>query len=180
MFIPVVIQDEAVCVEIVLGSEETFSGIKLEEFLIDADAVNALYDALKAFAIITGKKPKHVPFVSDVSAKELERQKIGIAGDSLGLGVLILLLQNSFSSCFSPGKVHAASGAIECRGNKVSCRQVGRMESKLDGLEKAGVDVFYCSAQSDAPKNSYRGISVKQLSGITQAAFAPYFQMEFI
>ena len=77
------------------------------------------------------------------------------------------------------GTVCAATGALDVRRDRVLCRQVGHLEAKLEGLEKAGVDILFCSAQGDAPVKSYRSVLVKQVSAITQRSNNPYFRMEF-
>ena len=63
----------------------------MEDFLIDEDAVGALYDAFTAFLVLTGVTAKKVLCVDPKSAAELKAKNIYIAGDSLGLGVLLLL-----------------------------------------------------------------------------------------
>lgn len=178
MLIPVISAGEAVLVEVTL-SEVGTSSIKLEDYLIDTDAVNALFDAFVAFTVLTGAKPSKVPYVSLSSAVDLEWRKMRIAGDSLGLGVLILLLQDAAGVEPNAGTVCAATGALDVRRDRVLCRQVGHLEAKLEGLEKAGVDILYCSAQGDAPVKSYRSVLVKQVSAITQRSNTPYFRMEF-
>jgi len=179
LLFPVISTDGPFLVEILLNSETGFSNNKLEDFLVDADAVNAVFDALTGFSILTGVQPKRDVFISPSSAIDLDKRRCRIAGDSLGLAVLMLLLKDWARDSFSRKKVCAASGALVIDKDKVLCRQVGHLGEKLECVDGANVNVFYCPAQVDAPVNSFNCVTVKQLSAITQLSNFPYFRMEF-
>ena len=157
-----------VLVAITLCSNPNIHDKRLEDFLIDKDAVNGLFDAFTAFFILTGAAAKKVVCVDPKSATELEARDIYIAGDSLGLGILLLLLGDAAGECLEIGKARAATGALKVQSNVVVCREVGDLGSKVKGAEDAGVDIMYCPVQADAPALSDTGMLIKPLSLITK------------
>ena len=152
---------------------------KLEDYLVDYDAVNALFDAFNGFKVLTGSPPERTVFISPRSENDLQQRHCRIAGDSLGLAVLLLLLQDAAGLDIGVKKICAATGALDVQKEKVLCRQVGHLEAKIECLESAGVDVLYCPVQVGAPTNIYKSVLVKRISAITQDLKFPYFRMEF-
>ena len=171
--------DGAFLVEVGLSPEPGITNHRLEDYLIDADAVNALFDAFHGFTVLTGSLPERTVYISSRSEKDLEQCQCRIAGDSLGLAVLLLLLQDAADLNIGVKKVCAATGALVVRKDKVLCREVGHLGAKLQCLDRANVDVLYCPIQVDAPISRYNSVSVKQVSAITQDLKFPYFRMEF-
>ena len=168
MLIPVVCAEGVVLVAITLRSSPGKHEDRLEDFLIDDDAVNGLFDAFTAFLILTGKTAKKVPCVDPASAAELKAQNIFIAGDSLGLGILLLLLSDTAYGPRLSRKVCAATGALNVRPDMVVCREVGKLGTKVHSAANAGVDVMYCPVQDDVPPEGLLGMSIKPLSVITK------------
>ena len=179
MLFPIIASDGAFLVEISCIPEPGIRNNRLEDFLVDADAVNAVFEAFTAFAALTGTLPDKELYISSSSAIELERRQCRIAGDSMGLAVLMLLLQDATGFKFSIKKACAATGALVVEKDKVLCRQVGHLGAKLECLEFSEVDILYCPAQVDAPNDRYKSVLVKQISAIKQDLNSPYFQMEF-
>ena len=165
--IPVVSNGDAVLVSICLHANSERSGEKLEDFLVDRDAVNALFDAYAAFYILTGETAAKAPHVTSESVDELKARNMNIAGDSLGLGVLLLLLNDVAGSSTAETEVSVATGALDVRSDRVVCRKVDQLRVKLDGAVRAGADLFYCPAQSDAPVDGYRGTLIRQVLAIS-------------
>lgn len=141
---------------------------RLEDFLIDEDAVNALYDAFAAFLVLTGMTAKKILCVDPKSAAELKARNIYIAGDSLGLGALMLLLRDFAGGRSGSRAVYAATGALTVRSTTVLCREVGKLGAKAHSAANAGVDVMYCPVQSDCPSERQGDMAIKQLSVITR------------
>lgn len=176
MLIPIIVGDEGVLVEVGLSSAPGNASSKLEDFLADCDAVNALYDAFAAFFILTGAMPTREPCLAPASAELLSASNTRIVGDSLGLGVLLLLLTNGEQD-FDKGGTSAATGALDVRRDKIVCRPVDQLRAKLDAAVRQGVSTIFCPKQFDAPSHSYRGLFVRQVSQIKNRS-GPLAQME--
>lgn len=166
MLIPVVCGEDALLVGIMLGSGSVKHKDKLENFLIDADAVNALFDALTAFVILTGESVSRTLCVTPQSAAQLKSRNMYIAGDSLGLGVLLVLLEEASGNVFSNGEVCAATGALNVQSEEILCREVAKLDIKVACAAESGADIMYCPAQVDAPSERFRGTLVKQVATI--------------
>ena len=149
---------------------------RLEDFLIDEDAVNALHDALAAFLVLTGVTVKKVLCVDPKSVAELKARNIYIAGDSLGLGALLLLLRDVAGGRNGSRVVYAATGALTVRSTTVLCREVGKLGAKVQSAANAGVDVMYCPAQDDVPPQGLLGMSIKPLSVITKDGISDFWE----
>ena len=162
-----------------LSPEHGVTNHRLEDYLVDSDAVNALFDAFNGFTVLTGSPPERTVFISPKSEKDLQQRNCRIAGDSLGLAVLMFLLQDAAGLDFGVKKICAATGALDVQKEKVLCRQVGHLEEKIECLEGADVDVLYCPIQFDAPINRCKSVLVRRISAITQDLKFPYFRMEF-
>lgn len=141
---------------------------RLEDFLIDEDAVGALYDAFAAFLVLTGMTAEKVPCVEPKSAAELTAKNIFIAGDSLGLGVLLLLLRDIACGRSGSPAVCAATGALTVLASTVVCREVGMLSAKVQSAASAGIDVMYCPVQANVPAVSHTGMLIKPLSVVTR------------
>ena len=179
MLIPIFSADGAFLVEVSVRAVPGVVNHRLEDHLVDCDAVNALFDAFNGFTVLTGSAPKRNVYIDAKSKKELEQRQCLIAGDSLGLAVLILLLQDATDFDIGAKKVCAATGALSVQKDKVVCREVGHLEAKIECLEDADVDVLYCPVQAEAPISKYKGLLVKRISAIKQDLKFPYFRMEF-
>ena len=178
MLIPIIVGNEGVLLEVGLSSAPGHASNKLEDFLADCDAVNALYDAFTAFFILTGEMPTREPYLAPGSAELLSVSNTRIVGDSLGLGVLLLLL-NTGGQEFDVGGISAATGALDVRCDKIMCRPVDQLTAKLDAAVRQGVSTVFCPRQFDAPSHSYRGLLVRQVSQIKNRA-GPLAQMEVV
>jgi len=168
LLIPVVCAEGVVLVAITLRTNPGKQDKRLEDFLIDEDAVGALYDAFTAFLVLTGVTAKKVLCVDPKSAAELKAKNIYIAGDSLGLGVLLLLLEDVAFGRRGSREICAATGALTVRSTTVLCREVGKLGAKVQSAASAGVNVMYCPAQADCPSERQADMAIKQLSVIAR------------
>jgi hypothetical protein len=174
LLIPVVCREDVALVAITLRARPGKQGNRLEEFLIDNDAVNALYDAFTAFFILTGTVTNKVPCLHPKSAAALKARDMYIGGDSLGLGILLLLLGEAVGVRPSSSTVYAATGALTLRLDSVECREVGKLGTKVESAATAGVDVMYCPIQDDVPAGSHKGMLIKQVSVINKDEFCDF------